>query len=99
LPGGALTAGQASSFVGQWKTVCGIVVSPTYLTGGPTFLNLDVPYPNQIFTILIWPEDRFRYPQPPEAMFAGRMTCAAGVISSYNGVPQIEARDNVAWMP
>lgn len=79
--------------------MCGIVVSPVYLSGGPTFLNLDAAYPNHLFTIVIWPEDRNRYSQPPEETFAGRLTCVAGLISSYNGVAQIEARDNTAWLP
>jgi len=99
LPAGALTSFDGAARVGQNATVCGVVVSPTYLSGGPTFLNLDVPYPNQHFTILIWPEDRSRYAHPPEEVFAGRLTCVAGFIGSYNGVAQIEARENTVWMP
>lgn len=99
LPGGAIGSYDAAARVGQTATVCGVVVSPTYLTGGPTFLNLDVPYPNQHFTIVIWPEYRHLYPQPPEEMFAGRMACVAGYIGSYNGVAQIEARDNTVSAP
>lgn len=99
LPTGALTSYQGAKRVGKYATVCGIVVSPNYLPGGPTFLNLDVPYPNQHFTILIWPEDRARYSSPPEKAFAGRLACAAGLISTYNGVAQIEARETVAWLP
>lgn len=99
LPAGALSSFDGAARVGQNATVCGVVVSPTYLTGGPTFLNLDVPYPDQHFTILIWPEDRSRYAQPPEEVFAGRLTCVTGFIGSYDGVAQIEARENTAWMP
>ena len=42
-------------------TVCGIVASAHYAAsskGQPTFVNLDKPYPNQIFTVLIWGSDR-----------------------------------------
>lgn len=99
LPAGALTSFDGAARVGQNATVCGVVVSPTYLSGGPTFLNLDVPYPSQHFTILIWPEDRSRYAEPPEEVFAGRLTCVTGYIGSYNGVAQIEARENTAWIP
>lgn len=99
LPAGALTSKEGASRVGQTATVCGVVVSPTYLTGGPTFLNLDTPYPSHHFTILIWPKDRSRYAQPPEEVFAGQLTCVTGFIGSYNGIAQIEARANTAWMP
>lgn len=99
LPSGALTSVEGAARVGQSATVCGVVVSPTYLTGGPTFLNLDAPYPTQHFTIVIWPEDRDRYSEPPEAVFSGQLTCVTGFIGSYNGVAQIEARENTAWMP
>ena len=47
--------------LGQKATVCGIVASATFLSrskGQPTFLNLDQPYPRQIFTAVIWGKDR-----------------------------------------
>jgi hypothetical protein len=52
-----LTANEAKDHVGETATVCGSVVSTRYATsskGRPTFLNLDKPYPNQVFTVLIW---------------------------------------------
>jgi len=48
-----LTAAEAKDHVGETATVCGNVVSTRYAAstkGQPTFLNLDKPYPNQIFT-------------------------------------------------
>jgi hypothetical protein len=47
----------AGKFIGRQKTVCGAVASAHFATrskGQPTFVNLDKPYPNQIFTVLIW---------------------------------------------
>jgi hypothetical protein len=47
----------AHKYIGMEKTVCGRVASATYAVrtkGRPTFLNLDQPYPKQIFTVLIW---------------------------------------------
>lgn len=99
MPAGAIGSYDAAAKVGQTATVCGTVVSPTYLTGGPTFLNLDAAYPDHHFTIVIWPEYRDLYARPPEEMFAGRFACVRGYVSSYNGVAQIEARDNVVWLP
>jgi hypothetical protein len=31
------------------------------IKGEPTFLNLNRPYPNQIFKILVWGEDRPKF--------------------------------------
>ena len=55
-----ITAADAENYVGQKATVCGIVVSATFSgrsKGQPTFLNLDQPYPRQIFTAVIWGKD------------------------------------------
>lgn len=98
-PTGAIDSYDAAGRIGQTATVCGTVVSPTYLSGGPTFLNLDAAYPNHHFTIVIWPEYRSLYTRPPEELFAGRTSCVAGYIGSYNGVAQIEARENMVWAP
>jgi hypothetical protein len=52
-----LSANAAKNHVGETATVCGSVVSTRYAAstkGQPTFLNLDKPYPNQVFTVLIW---------------------------------------------
>ncbi len=48
-----LSAAEAKDHIGEDTTVCGEVVSTRYAAstkGHPTFLNLDKPYPNQIFT-------------------------------------------------
>jgi len=52
-----ITAAEAKDHVGEIRTVCGKVVSTHYASGSkgqPTFLNLDEPYPKEVFTILIW---------------------------------------------
>jgi hypothetical protein len=51
------SANDAKDHVGEMATVCCEVVSTRYASstkGQPTFLNLDKPYPNQVFTVLIW---------------------------------------------
>jgi hypothetical protein len=53
----SISASEAASYVGQKKTVCGAVVSSKFAKDSnrsPTFLNLDRPYPNQVFTAVIW---------------------------------------------
>ena len=93
-PATALTATEAIQHVGSRKTVCGEVESPTYARssrGQPTFLNLDRPFPNQIFTVVIWGSNRGNFPQAPESLYRDKRICATGLIESFRGVPQIEA--------
>ena len=62
-----LSANDAKNHIGETATVCGSVVSTRYAAstkGQPTFLNLDKPYPNHIFTVLIRGEHRSRLGRP-----------------------------------
>jgi hypothetical protein len=91
---GTITAAQAKAHVGQSETVCGRVASTHYSAEGrkPTFLNLDEPYPHEIFTIVIWGADRNKFGQPEEK-YRDRTVCVTGTIRSYRGVPEIIARE------
>jgi len=60
--------------------------------GNPTFINLDKPYPNQIFTVLIWGSDRPKFGDPEEA-YRHKHICVTGKISDYKGGPEIFAYD------
>jgi len=86
----SLSPAQASSHVGETATVCGAVAGTKYAEnahGAPTFINLDVPYPHQVFTALVWGESRGNFSSPPESIH-GRV-CVNGQISLYRGIPQI----------
>lgn len=90
-----LTAAEAKDHVGERVTVCGQVVSTRYADrskGQPTFLNLDKPYPNEIFTILIWGQDRPKF-GAPESTYRDGNVCVTGKISSYRGTPEIVATE------
>jgi DNA/RNA endonuclease YhcR with UshA esterase domain len=90
-----LTAAEAKDHVGETATVCGSVVSTRYAAstkGQPTFLNLDKPYPNQVFTVLIWGENRSKF-GTPESEYKGKRICIAGKITEYRGAPEIVATD------
>jgi DNA/RNA endonuclease YhcR with UshA esterase domain len=90
-----LTTAEAKDHVGERATVCGQVVSTRYADGSkgqPTFLNLDKPHPNEIFTILIWGEDRPKFGEP-EITYRYKRVCATGLIKSYRGTPEIEASE------
>ena len=90
-----ITARQAKDHVGEVQTVCGVVASTRYAErskGQPTFLNLDEPYPNEIFTILIWGDDRSKF-GAPESKYRDANLCVTGKISSYRGTPEIVATE------
>ena len=86
----------AAKFTGQQMTVCGTVASAHYAArskGQPTFLNLNKPYPKQIFTVLIWGSDRGKFEEPPEVLYSGKEICVTGMIRSYRGGPEIIVKD------
>lgn len=90
-----ITAAEAKSHIGEKATVCGQVASAHYASssrGAPTFLNLDKPYPNQVFTVVIWGNDRAKFGHPEESYHDKRI-CVAGSISDYRGVPEIEVHE------
>jgi hypothetical protein len=48
---------QARNHIGEYSKVCGMVPSTHFANrsrGAPTFINLDQPYPHQVFTAVIW---------------------------------------------
>jgi hypothetical protein len=90
-----ITSRQAKDHVGEVQTVCGNVASTHYAArskGQPTFLNLDEPYPNEIFTILIWGSDRAKF-GTPESKYQDAHVCVTGKITSYRGTPEIVATE------
>ena len=88
-----LTAAEAKDHIGETATVCGNVVSTRYASstkGQPTFLNLDKPYPNQVFTIVIWGSNRSKF-GTPETDYKGKRVCVTGQITDYRGMAEIVA--------
>ena len=89
-----LTAAQAKAHEGENATVCGVVASEHTATssrGQPTFINLDAAYPNEVFTILVWGDDRQNVGALPRT---GAHACATGLIKDYRGVPEIVVRSS-----
>jgi hypothetical protein len=90
----SLTASQAKAHEGETATVCGVVASERTATssrGEPTFINLDSAYPNQVFTILVWGDDRKNVGDLPHR---GSHVCAKGLITDYHGVSEIVVRSS-----
>ena len=90
-----LSPKEAKDHVGEQAKVCGVVASTHFAyrsKGSPTFINLDEPYPNQIFTALIWIEDRAKFGSP-DRRYANHYICVSGLIQSYRGTPEIILRN------
>jgi hypothetical protein len=90
-----ISAAEAKEHYGETATVCGDVVSTRYADsakGQPTFLNLDKPYPNQVFTIVIWGNNRGKF-KNPETDYKEKKICVTGKITAYDGLPEIIADD------
>ena len=95
-PPSTIEPSQAIEHVGERKTVCGRVASAMYARrsrGKPTFLNLDRPYPRQVFTAVIWIDARKRFSFKPEVRFKDKRVCVSGRITSYRGKAQIVVKD------
>lgn len=90
-----ITALEAKDHINESATVCGNVVSARFSAstkGQPTFLNLEKPYPNQIFTVVIWGSDRAKF-GTPETEYKGKRICVTGKIENFRGVPEIVVSD------
>jgi hypothetical protein len=90
-----ITAAEAKDHIGEKATVCGKVVSTHYaadIRGKPTFLDLDSPYPDQTFTIVIRGSDRAKFGEP-EVTYRQKSVCVTGKIKELLGVPGIVASD------
>jgi hypothetical protein len=92
-----ITPEDAINYIGQQATVCGNVASVHFSSkskGQPTFINLNRPYPHQIFTILIWGSDRSKFSSTPEKYYNNKKICVSGTIQQYKGMPEIIAKSS-----
>jgi hypothetical protein len=93
--GAPLAPEEAVSHIGESATVCGVVASATYAAQAPTaptFLDLGKPYPNQIFTAVIFGSDRPKFGMP-EISMREKQVCVSGEIFLYQGKPEVILRD------
>jgi len=97
LPADAISWDKAKDHIGDRTTVCGPVAGTKYgatSRGKPTWLNIGKDYPSsERFVVIIWGENRGNFPQPPETYYNGKTICVTGLIQEYEGIPQIEVKD------
>jgi hypothetical protein len=85
----------AAHHVGETARVCGVVASGKFdsdLPSQPTFLDFGKPYPDQVFTAVIFGSDRTKFGKPETAL-RGKQICVSGKIQEKNGLPEIILND------
>jgi hypothetical protein len=92
---GAVAWQKGVTLEGRVATLKGRVASTNFAmssNGSPTFLDVGNPYPDpNRLTVVIWIENRSAFGKP-ENRYAGRMICVRGLVTDYNGSPEIVAR-------
>jgi hypothetical protein len=90
-----ISAAYAKDHIGKEAIVCGTVASTRYAEtsrGRPTFLHFGQPYPNHVFTVVIWGDKRQLFGQP-ELKYANMQICVSGTIEIHDSKPQIVAQN------
>ena len=90
-----LAPGDAVSHVGESATVCGVVASAKFASSSraqPTFLDFDKPYPDQVFTAVIYGVDRAKFGMAKTSL-QGKRVCVSGPIREDRAKPEIILND------
>jgi micrococcal nuclease len=90
----SLSPEEAVDHVGE-TAVCGLVASARYVPQAPqspTFLDLGKPFPNQIFSVVIFGSDRSKFGAPETSMLDNSI-CVTGTIFLYQGKPKTILHD------
>lgn len=87
---------EVAMFTGDSITVSGKVFSGKYFSGSataPTLLNMGLPYPDQLLTVVIENKDRKNFMEAPENYYVDKIVNVSGKVTLYNGKPQIIIRN------
>lgn len=82
----------AKDNIGKECIVCGKAVSIKFVENGktnPTYINLDKKFPEQLFTIVIYENQRNKLNYIPEEKLLQKQICIKGKIELFKGTPQI----------
>lgn len=81
----------AREHVGEYCAVKGVVADVYTSRKGNTFLNFGKPYPDQIFTAVVFRSDAYRFDNLHQ--WEGRTLIVRGLIKLYRGKPEIILKD------
>ncbi len=85
-----ISAYDAGSYIGEVARVYGEVYDVWYSPGTREYyLYIGGPYPYQDFSIVLDRSDARRYSRSPQRFFAGRHIAATGLISIFEGKPEM----------
>ncbi|PKP44806.1 MAG: DNA/RNA non-specific endonuclease [Bacteroidetes bacterium HGW-Bacteroidetes-12] len=89
LPKGVYNTIQAKRLMGgnNKVTIAGTVVSAKETRNGHVFLNLDLNYPNHIFTIAIWKQNLVNFSYDPLKTLIHQQIYVKGKITDFDGMP------------
>jgi endonuclease G len=93
MPKNCVNTIDALYFLDQKITVCGTVVSTKKTKSGAVFINLDIKFPKQIFSVSIWEKDSKNFSYAPENELLGRKVCITGTVKDYKGTPSMNISD------
>jgi hypothetical protein len=88
-----LTTAQAREHDGDRVTICGTVKNEHTAEaskGKPTFIDMDSSFPEPVFVVVVWDEDK---PQVGALPPLKAHLCATGTINYYRGVPQMVVKN------
>ncbi|PLX70324.1 MAG: hypothetical protein C0602_05805 [Denitrovibrio sp.] len=75
-------------YVGSYVKTCSNVASVYFskAKGRPVFLNFGNTYPNQLFSVVIWGRDAYKFTYNLNSL-TGKTVCVRGSVKSYKGKP------------
>ena len=82
--------------IGDTVRYCGKVVSARLMermSAAPAFLNIDGAYPHQVFTVVIWKDDRLKFTNKPEVYYTDKRVCITGKLEKFREQLQIVVKD------
>jgi len=74
--------------------VCGTVVGARLSKAGNILINLDKPFPNQVFTVFIKKDDIINFNYNPVETLKGKIICAKGKVIDLGGTPSMYVANN-----
>ncbi len=69
--------------------VCGTVVGARLSRAGNLLINLDKPFPNQVFTVFVKKEDIVNFSYKAEDVLKGKTICVKGKVIDLGGTPSM----------
>ncbi len=90
-----INAKDVDKHVGDSVRLCTKITSTSFFESAadkPTFLNAGSGN-SQLFSAVIWEQDRPKFNKAPEIFYADKDVCLTGVVQVYEGKPQIILRD------